>query len=206
VTNLRSLAHRGGHRRPVMAFSLRCSTAVACSRGRIRRSLRTPVRHAASGQMVGVDGATARSAAVRPIAVRGTVCGHGVRGRVIGSVVPVMSDGRAGRFRSPRQSGSHVILAGGSGDLKVQLSKSARRCNCAMHSECAVLRLCRLCVGPRRMLLTPAGRIASIDPAMPVRRRFAQAVHRPVQLSRQRAKSSSASPSLPAAGPSSVAL
>ena len=35
------------------------------------------MRHAASGQLVGVDGATARSAAVRPTAVRGTVCGHG---------------------------------------------------------------------------------------------------------------------------------
>ena len=35
---------------------------MACSQGRVRRSLRTPVRHAASAQMVGVDRATARSA------------------------------------------------------------------------------------------------------------------------------------------------
>ena len=102
VTNLHSLAHRGGgHRRPVVAFSSRCHTAVACSRDRIRRSLRTPVRHAASGQMVGVNRATARSAVVRPVAARATVCGHGVRGRVLGSVVPALamagsSGGRAG--------------------------------------------------------------------------------------------------------------
>ena len=91
VTILRSLAHRGGHRRPVLAFSFRCRTAVACSRGRVRRSLRTPVRHAASGQLVGVNRATARSAAVRPVAARATVCGHGVRGRVLGSVVPAVA-------------------------------------------------------------------------------------------------------------------
>jgi len=60
VTILHSLAHHGGHRRPVVAFSLRCRKAVACSRGRVCHSLRTPVRHAPSGQLVGVDGATGR--------------------------------------------------------------------------------------------------------------------------------------------------
>ena len=107
---LHSLAHRGGHRRLVVAFSLRCRTAVACSRGRIRRSLRTPVRHAASAQMVGVDRATARSAAVRPDAARGTVCGHGVRGRVLGSVVPAVAmAGSSGRAVSSL-GGCHVTL------------------------------------------------------------------------------------------------
>ena len=53
--------------------------------------------------MVGVNRATARSAVVRPVAARATVCGHGVRGRVLGSVVPAVamagSSGRTGRFR-----------------------------------------------------------------------------------------------------------
>ena len=61
------------------------------------------MRHAASGQLVGVDRVTERSAAVRPVAARATVCGHGVRGRVLGSVVPAVamagSSGRTGRFR-----------------------------------------------------------------------------------------------------------
>ena len=57
------------------------------------------MRHTASGQLVGVDGATARSAAVRPVAARATVCGHGVRGRVLGPAVAIGLQVGTGQFR-----------------------------------------------------------------------------------------------------------
>lgn len=83
------------------------ASAVACSRDRIRRSLRTPVRHAASGQMVGVNRATARSAVVLPVAARPTVCGHGVCVAACSALLCLLS-----RWRAPLEGRAGFVAWG----------------------------------------------------------------------------------------------
>ena len=119
---------------------MRCRTAVACSRGRVRRSLRTPVRHAASGQLVGVHRATARRRlCVQSRCVAPSV-GTGCVAACSGSVACYRDGGRSSPGRPisslwvPRQPcpPQKTRVEG----FRVLYTKSARRCDCKMHSVC----------------------------------------------------------------------